>query len=120
MNEALYILDEAKQVHMLIHKCDESGEFECIHQIDFSKHDLSKVIDDDWSSACINIKAVIYKEFVFQGPYDHEMKDQPKKFAWHESKQKKNEDLPGLKPEPLPMIHVQNVEEMSLMLAIVD
>ena len=31
MNEALYILDEAKQVHMLVHKSDESGEFECMH-----------------------------------------------------------------------------------------
>ena len=31
MNEAIYILDEAKQVHMLVHKSDESGEFECKH-----------------------------------------------------------------------------------------
>ena len=50
---------------MLVHKNDGSRDFECIQTIDFSEHDLTSLIDDDWSRACINPKAVIYKEIVY-------------------------------------------------------
>ena len=107
---------------MLVHKNDGSRDFECIQTIDFSEHDLTSLIDDDWSRACINPKAVIYKEIVYQCPSSHELKEYPKKFAWltENLKQKDDVKLYAGVDDPFPMIHVENADDMSLMMAVGD
>lgn len=80
-NEALYILDEDGIVHEL--KANNDGTHDCHKKIDFSDHDLTEIIDDDWGRAHINTKAIIYKEIVYMKQSELiSGKSVAKKFDW--------------------------------------
>ena len=66
---------------MLVHKNDGSRDFECIQTIDFSEHDLTSLIDDDWSRVFIDDKVIIYKTKIYPITSEHvEGRYKPKTF----------------------------------------
>ena len=62
IREYLYILDEASVLHCLE---IDNETLSKIETKEFTGHDLSNIIDDDWSRSHLSLKAVTYNEVIY-------------------------------------------------------